>query len=140
MGEGKWTKKQIRTLQCHLDTAWLLSRPLSDYRGLRDEAEAAFRNLLALRRKDLVLAGVRAAIATSAARYISDCETIGNALVRGIYGAGTDAFIADWIKQAKEEDAARVVSEEVLRRLLSEELPPEVLWYDPITQKVITPP
>lgn len=136
----KWTKKQIRELQGHLDTAWLLFRPLSNYRGLMSEAEEEFSRILPERRIDLVMSGVRGAGHRAAERYCTDCEAIGNAIVRRIYGDKTDEFVARFRADAIAEDEARIKQEEVLRRLHSEPLPPEVANYDPISKKVLARP
>lgn len=133
----KWTKKDIRVMQGHLETAWLLSRPLSQYAGLTSEAEVAFRRVLEKHRSDLVLSGVRCSIFRASERYAVDCECVGNEIVLRPHGDASSEIVERFAKSAREELAGREKAEVMLQRLLKDGLPPEVENYDPILRIVV---
>lgn len=128
---AKWTRAEISSMTGMLDTFWLLHRNPDG----SDAANAAVRvrEHLAIERNrtHAVLAGIRGARATSAKRYGENCEAIGNALVRKIYGDSTAEFVERFTKLAKEEDASERAAEAMLHKVLDHGLPPEVLAYDP---------
>jgi hypothetical protein len=125
----KWTKKDIRTLQGHLDTAYLIARPLcvSEWNAF----EVYFAKHLPVMRKEWVLNGIRAAMRLTAERYSTACETIGNAIAREIYKDETDDFVRKWTQYARDHDADHKKAEALLHRVLREGLPPDVESYDP---------
>lgn len=125
---AKWTKKEIATLKGHLDTFWLLKRPLSGMLSESGEAAEAVRAFLAIprQRTHVVLAGIRYARERSSARYRETCEVIGHALVQG---RSDDA--AERVQDAKEHEKGARVSEAMLEKVLDHWYPEEVQTYDP---------
>lgn len=126
----KWTKKDIKALCAQLDTYWLTRSP---DRTLASEkaAKESMGSILERGRQDIVLAGLRGMRELHADRYNQQCQTIGNALVRDIYGKSRDEFVAKFIELAKQTDAERKLYEDLVLRVVKEGLPPEVVSYDP---------
>jgi hypothetical protein len=127
----KWTKKDIKTLCSQLDTLWLGRSPARTASSEQANAETLKKMLDGNGRKEVVLSGLRAMREMHADRYNQECQTIGNALVRDIYGAGRDEFVERFIKLAKLTDADRAVYEALVLRVVREGLPDEVIAYDP---------
>lgn len=127
----KWLKKDIRTLCGFLDSFYVVNRPLSNLLTDYDAARAHIREVVEKNRQEIVLAGIREAMQTSAARYRSDCETIGNQLVRFTEYGKPDDLIERFTDMAKAEDAAGKALEKLLHRVIDEGLPDEVRAYDP---------
>ena len=131
----KWTKKDIKALCAQLDTYWLSRSP---DRTLSSEREARARMATQLanveQRTQVVLSGLRGMRALHADRYLQECQTIGNAIVRDIYGSSRDEFVERFIKLAKESDADQAMYEALVLRVYAEGLPSEVLSYDPTSR------
>jgi hypothetical protein len=90
------------------------------------------RETLVKNRKEVVLAGIRGARATCSERYRQYCETVGNQLARFTEYGKPDDLIASFTEMAKEEDKAEKKLESLLHRVLVEDLPEDVVSYDPI--------
>ena len=130
MNPSHWTKKDIRTLCGYLDSFYVCNRPLSVLQW-RD-AIPKIRAVLVANRKEIVLAGIRSARATSAERYAQNCETVGNQLARFTEYGHPNELITRFIGFAREEDKAGRRLESLLHRVLAEGLPSEVESYDPL--------
>jgi hypothetical protein len=133
----KWTKKDIKLLCGMLDTFVLVNRPIHGMmidRALEDSARMLIAEKLAKHRTDVVLAGIRGARATSSERYSSNCETVGNEIVR-FAKALDDEMVIRFVEMARNEDAESKKLEALLYRVLDEGLPPEVVAYDPLAPK-----
>jgi hypothetical protein len=127
---GKWTKKDVRTLCGFIHSFYVVNRPL-DHRD-NDKVLPMIRETLVKNRKEVVLAGIRGARATCSERYRQYCETVGNQLARFTEYGKPDDLIASFTEMAKEEDKAEKKLESLLHRVLVEDLPEDVVSYDPI--------
>ena len=127
--EPKWSKKDARTLRGFLHDFYVLNRPLDP--RFYAEAMPRLREAVAKNRKDIVLAGIRGARAVSSERYRQNCETIGNQLVRFTEYGKPDELIERFTRLAREEDKAEKALEKLLHRVLNEDLPADVVSYDP---------
>lgn len=127
---NKWLKKDIKTLCGFLHSFYVVNRPL-DYRN-NAKMLPGIRSAITNRRKEIILAGIRSARTTCSERYNSACMTIGNQLVRFTQYGTPDELIERFTKLAREEDAAGRSLEVLLHRVLQEELPAEVVSYDPV--------
>ena len=127
--DSKWTKTDTKILRGFIHSFYVENRPL-DYRD--NETLPMIRDHIEKCRKDVILAGIRSARARSSARYRQDCETIGNQLVRFTEYGKPDELIERFTRLAREEDAAEKKLEKLLHRVLAEELPADVMSYDPI--------
>lgn len=132
---GKWTKKDIKTCCSQLDTYWLSRSPSRTVQSEQDSAERLAFVLAGNGRKEIVLAGLRGMRELHGERYNQECQTIGNAYARDIYGAGRDEFVARFIKLAQDTDKERGLYEKLALRVYHEGLPPEVVAYDPTARK-----
>ena len=130
----KWTKKDIRLLTSQIDTFWLTIRPLTLTASAMLASSLQLEHSLKTARKEIVLRGLRSAREASSHRYSQECETIGNALVRGIYGDGTTAFVEKWVADARETDKAHAALEALVLRVHHGDLPPEVMSYHPCSK------
>lgn len=127
----KWTKKDIKTLCDQIFSVWLTGRPLDTMRHAQWDVH--FRSIIGSPRvrKDIVLAGLRAARDTIAERYRKDCECIGNMIARDIYGDKRQEMIDRTTASAREHDADHKILEALVLRVHHEGLPPEVEAFDP---------
>lgn len=130
MATDKWTKDDRKILRDFIHSFYVCNRPL-DYRD-NDKVLPKLRETLAKNRKEVVLAGIRSARARISERYRSSCETIGNQVVRFTEYGQPDEIIERFTKLAREEDAAEKKLEKLLHRVLAEDLPEDVVSYDPI--------
>ena len=137
---GKWTKREIRTLTGILDSFMVCNRPLSYAPG----AEEAFRKwlaeTLAEHRRDVVLGGLRGHLATAEERAEQNAGTARHyAAHPSLCGQrpqdmvdGRPEIVVRFERFAEEERKGAAWTRKLLARVEAEGLPPDVAGYDPL--------
>lgn len=131
----KWTKKDIKIMCGALSTFWLLHRPLY---GSTSEASASLRNFLdAPRRLEVVCAGIEDLVDMNWHRAVEAEKTSNHyADHPNVMGNGTSEIVERFANIASEYERDVAKGRDLLEKIKSNGLPPEVLMFDPTGGRV----
>ena len=128
-----WTKKDVKVMQQAISTFWLYNRPLGDSVREHDAALAEVRDYLRDHRAEVVLHGITELGNIARERYVKNAETAEHFETHPeVYGKSTPEMVERFRRLAEEDRRDFQKAKDLMDRIQTEELPPEVTSFDPL--------